>query len=108
MTQFSPAGLDGKIVAHVDSDLKELIPGFIENRWQDTHVIVACVELKDYETIRGLGHDMKGSGGGYGFDTITDIGRSLEQAAKDENPTEILKLAKGLITYLEVVEIVYE
>ncbi len=108
MTQFSAAGSDEKIVAHVDSDLKELIPGFIENRWQDTHVIVACVELMDYETIQGLGHDMKGSGGGYGFDAITDIGQSLEQAAKDENPTEVLKLAKDLVTYLARVEIVYE
>ena len=108
MTQFSPAGLDGRVIAHVDSDLTELIPGYIENRWQDSQVIVACVELNDYETIIVLSHDMKGSGGGYGFDPITDIGRYLEQAAKDENPTEVLKLAKDLVTYLARVEIVYE
>ena len=39
---------------------------------------------------------MKGSGGGYGFDAITGIGQCLEEAAKDEDPTEIIKLAKEL------------
>ncbi len=108
MTQNSPAGLEGRFVAYVDSDLMELIPGFLANRRQDARAVMEGVEQQDFEIIRGLGHDMKGSGGGYGFDTITDIGRSLEQAAKDENPTEILKLARELATYLERVEIVYE
>ncbi len=108
MTQNSKAGLDRRFVAHVDSDLKELIPGFLENRRQDARALVESVEQKDFEIIRVLGHDMKGSGGGYGFDAITDIGRSLEQAAKDENATEILNRAEELATYLERVEIVYE
>ena len=111
MTQDSPAGLaslDGRFVAYVDSDLTGLIPGFLENRRKDARAIMGGVEQKDFEIIRDLGHDMKGTGGGYGFDAITDIGRALEQAAKDENPTEILKLAKELATYLERVQIVYE
>ena len=108
MTQHSPAGLEGRIFARVDSDLTELIPGFMENRRQDVRAIMEGVEQKDFDIIRVLGHDMKGSGGGYGFDVITDIGRSLEQAAKDEDPTEILKLAKELANYLERVEILYQ
>ena len=108
MTQDSRAGLDGRFVAYVDSDLIELIPDFLENRRQDAHAIIGGVEQNDFEIIRGLGHNMKGSGGGYGFDAITDIGRSLEQATKDENPPEILKLADELATYLERVEILYE
>ena len=108
MTQNNLAGLEGRLVAYVDSDLMELIPGFLENRRQDARAVIEGVEQKDFEIIRVLGHDMKGSGGGYGFDAITDIGQSLEQAANDENPTEILKLAKELATYLERVEIVYE
>ena len=51
---------------------------------------------------------MKGAGGGYGFDAITDIGQSLEQAAKAPDPDEIRKLAGELSTYLDRVEVVYE
>ena len=108
MTQYNPAGLEGRIFARVDSDLTELIPGFMENRRQDVRAIVEGVERKDFEVIRVLGHDMKGSGGGYGFDTITDLGRCLEKAARGENPTEILKLARELANYLERVEILYQ
>ena len=108
MTQDSRAGLEGRFVAYVDSDLMELIPEFLENRRQDARAIMGSVEHHDFEIIRGLGHNMKGSGGGYGFDAITDIGRSLEQAATDANPTEILNLAKELTNYLERVEIVYQ
>lgn len=117
MTQNSPAGLvnldgldrlDIRFVAYVDSDLKDLIPGFLVNRWRDARAIIGGVARKDYEMIRDLGHDMRGTGGAYGFDAITGIGRSLERAAKDENPTEVLKQAMELATYLERIEIVYE
>ena len=51
---------------------------------------------------------MKGSGGGYGLDAISDIGQSMEQAAKDGNREEIRKWAQELQDYLERVEVVYE
>ncbi len=35
----------------------------------------------DYATIRTLGHQMAGTGGGYGFDPITEIGGALEESA---------------------------
>ena len=40
------------------------------------------LEAGDYEGVRESGHQLKGAGSSYGFDAITDIGRSLEQAAK--------------------------
>ncbi len=110
MTQNSPSGLGegGSFMAYVDSGLRDLIPGFLDNRRNDTTTISGAVEEGDFETIRVLGHDMKGSGGGYGFDAITDIGQTLEQAAKDQDQTEIRKLVQELANYLERVEVVYE
>ena len=108
MTQDSPAKIGAKVVAHVDSSLKEIIPGFLENRWKDTYTIITSVEQLNYETIRFLGHDMRGVGSGYGFDVITDIGKSLEMAAKTKNSVKIRKLVQELAAYLECVEIVYE
>ena len=51
---------------------------------------------------------MKGSGGGYGFDAITEMGRVIESAAKNENAEEIQKQAKDLSTYMDKVEIIYD
>ena len=93
---------------NVDSELMEIVPGFLDNRRDDVTTMVGALEEGDFETIRVLGHDMKGSGGGYGFDGITDIGQSLEQAAKDQDQTGIRKLVQDLVNYVERVEVVYE
>ena len=36
---------------------------------------------RDYAEIGRIAHRVKGEGGSYGFDTMTEIGRSLEHAA---------------------------
>ena len=37
-----------------------------------------ALEQSDLETVRVLGHSMKGSGASYGFEGLTTIGASLE------------------------------
>jgi HPt (histidine-containing phosphotransfer) domain-containing protein len=97
-----------KIFVTVDSDLEDLIPGFLENRNRDIKAIFDALARDDYAAAAKLGHTMKGVGGGYGFDAITDIGRSIEQAAKDKNPQKIEAALSKLSDYLERVEIVFE
>lgn len=97
-----------KIVVHIDPDLKELVPGFLQHRRNDIATIQEALKKSDFETIRILGHSMKGSGAGYGFDAISEIGLSIEQAAKAGNPEEIQKQAQALSSYLECVVIIYE
>ena len=92
----------------IDPEIKELIPGFLENRQKDIQALSIAVESGDFEGIGFLGHSMKGSGGGYGFQKITDLGRSLEEAANAENQDEIRELVEELAAYLENVECVYE
>ena len=108
MTQTCDPNRGDKIIVHVDTDLKELIPGFLKSRHKDVKSLLAAVERSDYDTIEALGHTMKGDGGGYGFHAITDIGGSLEEAAANKNLQEIRKWVKQLSLYLESVEIVYK
>lgn len=103
MTQNS----NNKIIVHIDAELEELIPGFFQNRRKDMKSMLTALEIGDYETIRILGHSMKGSGGGYGFDTISDIGHAIEQAATDRKSEEIKKRIHELSSYLEIVEVIY-
>ncbi len=96
------------IFVRIDPDLADLIPGFLENRRKDITAIQKALEQGDHETIRILGHSMKGSGGGYGFDEITELGRALEQAAKSGDGEEIGRKTAELSTYLDRLHIVYE
>jgi HPt (histidine-containing phosphotransfer) domain-containing protein len=96
-----------RIMVKIDPDLAELIPGYLENRIQDILHILEALERADFETIRTLGHGMKGSGGGYGFAAITEIGKAIETAAKEGNAGAIREGVESLRSYLERVEVVY-
>ncbi|MEA1935731.1 MAG: Hpt domain-containing protein [Thermodesulfobacteriota bacterium] len=108
MTQNNDTERNEKIIIHVDPDIEDLIPGFLENRRRDIETIEDSLASNDYETIQRLGHSMKGAGGGYGFDEITDIGLHIENAAKEKNADEIQRQAGKLLNYLENIEVVYE
>jgi len=95
-----------KIIIRVDPDIAELIPGFLENRRKDIAAMLDAVQRGDFESVRVLGHSMKGAGGGYGFDAITEIGAALEQAAKQRNAVEIRNRVHELSRYLDQVEVI--
>ena len=90
----------------VDPELASLIPGFLENRRKDVKSLLDAIDRGDFETARILGHSMKGSGGGYGFDGITDIGGEIEVAAKRSDPVAIRTHVDALSLYLARVEVV--
>ncbi len=95
-----------KIIIHVDPAIAELIPGFLQNRRKDIAAMLDAVQRGDFESVQVLGHSMKGDGGGYGFDAITEIGAALEQAAKQRNAVEIRDRVHELSRYLDQVEVI--
>jgi len=97
-----------KIIIKVDPEIADLIPGFLENREKDIEQMESYLEAKNFEEIERLGHSMKGSGAGYGFDGISEIGKSIEVAGKEQNIENIKKGLEDLKNYLSRVEIAEE
>ncbi|NHN35598.1 Hpt domain-containing protein [Paenibacillus sp. S3N08] len=85
-----------------------MIPGYLANRYKDVSEIIEALALFDYEKILIAGHSMKGSGGGYGFDTITEFGAALELGAKNKCSEYIFQEVNNLKRYLDRLEISYE
>ena len=108
MTDHRIKTAEEEIVIVVDEDLSDLIPGYLENRQKDVTQILACLDQGDYETIRSMGHKMKGSGGGYGFNAITEIGGTIEEAAKQFSEETIRKQTALLQHYLQKVKVVFK
>jgi len=92
----------------IDPDIAELIPAYLENRQRDIQTIEEALVLQDYSAIQELGHRLKGSGGGYGFDTITEIGAALENSAKSQDSISIQEHLQRLIDYLKRLVLHYE
>ena len=99
---------DEKIVINIDIDLEDLIPGFIENRQKDILKLEQAIEEQDFETLRSIGHNLKGVGGGYGFHDMTIFGAAIEEGAKENNLETINENVKKLSHYLANVEISYQ
>jgi HPt (histidine-containing phosphotransfer) domain-containing protein len=96
------------IVVHVDAELAVLIPRFLNNQQKALSTMQEALGQQDYETIRTIGHGIKGAAGGYGFDAVTDMGAAIEQAAKASNHTEIATVLASLTHYFEHVEVIYD
>jgi len=96
-----------KVRVTVDADLQDLVPGFLANRERDVQRIDAALAAGDFDAVRLIGHGMKGSGGGYGFDTITDIGARIERAATVRDAMAIRTANSELLVYLQRLEVTY-
>ena len=90
----------------IDPDLAELVPGFLHNRRDDVVRLRAAVAAAEFDRVRLLGHSMKGSGGGYGFDAITDLGARIETAALARDEETVLTAVAELDDYLRRIEFV--
>lgn len=102
-----PGGSE-KIVVTIDSELEEIIPEFMELTREDVKSIDNALKENDFDAIRRIAHTLKGSGGGYGFDSITEMGLSIETAAKGSDGAAVRKWLDELASFLDRVEIVFE
>lgn len=93
-------------VVYIDSDLEDLIPRYLENRHKDIELIKQLLSEGNLSEIQRIGHSMKGSGGGYGFDEISKIGKGIEEAAMQGDSNEIEQLINRLTQFLATVKIV--
>ena len=96
-----------KLVVRIDPDLRDLVPVFIAHKREDADAIVVAIAHTDYEAVSKLGHRIRGEGGSYGFEELTEIGAALEIAAKARDLTAVRKSAQELTAYLDSVEILY-
>ena len=97
-----------KIIVSVDPDLDDLIPLYLENKYNDIAELRSCLEKNDFETIRIIGHSLKGSGSGYGFTALTDIGQAVEAASLVKDRGALMKLIDEFLYYVQHVEVVFE
>jgi HPt (histidine-containing phosphotransfer) domain-containing protein len=95
-----------RIPIQIDPDLEDLIPMFLENRESDIVTIRQALAEGNFTRIRSLGHNMKGAGGGYGFDYITDLGGEIESCAIQGNAEPIGRLVDALEDYLRRVDLI--
>jgi len=95
------------LVVEIEAELEPVVPGYLELRRKDVELLQQLLEAGNFAELRIMGHRMKGTGGSYGFDPISDIGELLENAALAEDRSAIGQAGDELDAYLKRVTVVY-
>ena len=79
-----------------DEEWAEMQEMYINHTSKEFEKISENLNLESLDSIRTFDHNIKGSGGMYGFDEVTEIGLQIETAAKAEDLDSIKSNLKDL------------
>ncbi|MBF0199227.1 MAG: response regulator, partial [Planctomycetes bacterium] len=99
---------NGTICVKADAQLQNLIPQYLEKRQGDLQSFKDFLTQSAFKEIQALGHKIKGSGGGYGFYGLSEIGAKLEANGRAKNLDQMQNCIDELEDYLNRVEVSYE
>ena len=94
-----------KIRLNVEPGLKELVPGFLDNRRRDLERLRNALHSGDLAAIRDVGKNIRAFSRVYGFDELTALGEEIRCAADECSTLRIVHLQGQLADYLSRVEI---
>ena len=89
----------------VDHDVFGLAKKFLNRQARAVRGLWVAIRERDFERIRKTGHDLKGSGGAYGLDGLSNLGTALEAAAGEKDGDLIEQLLESLEEKLASVEL---
>jgi PAS domain-containing protein len=92
------------VTALRDEKVMEMAEDRLENCRGNVVAIGQALAGRDFDAISLLGHNMRGSGGAFGFQSITDIGAVIEQAADRADAGAVLQASEDLSDYLSSIE----
>jgi HPt (histidine-containing phosphotransfer) domain-containing protein len=96
-----------RILVHPPDDLPyQVVATYLDKCRKGVQSLKDAMERSDYDFVSMYGHRMKGSGGAYGFPKLTEMGASIEEAARIRNDDELRTCAAALEAHLELVEVV--
>ncbi|MGH8737510.1 MAG: Hpt domain-containing protein [Burkholderiales bacterium] len=99
---------DSSYTVVIAKDLADLVPVFMSNRKKELEALRAALTASDFAQLRQLGHRMKGVGNSYGFRTVSDLGKKIEDGASSEDETVLNASIDVYADYLAHVTVVYE
>jgi hypothetical protein len=98
-------GINDRIRLKVEPALKELVPGFLENRRRDLERLRQALHAGDLAAIRDVGQNIRCFSRVYGVEELTALGEEIRCAAEESSTLRIVRLQGQLADYLSRVEL---
>lgn len=77
-----------------DPEFQELIQYYLDYLLESLPTLNDNWNNRNYRDIQQFAHNLKGNGGVYGFYDLSELGKKMELAAKDQDDSAIEKLIK--------------
>jgi len=85
----------------IEQRIADRVPAYLMNCRESVIAMTDALDRADFEAVAVLGHNLQGSGGAYGFQAITELGASLQQASERADATASRKWIGALSSYLD-------
>ena len=79
--RYPANGGDGCASGSLDQGVAELVPGYLAAQTRRIDDATHQLAARDFASIQRFGHNLKGTGSGYGFPEIEKLGSAIETAA---------------------------
>ena len=84
-----------------DDEWAEMQEMYVNHTSKELKNIKENLDTVAFDSLRTFGHNIKGSGGMYGFNEITSRGAAIESAAMNENLEDIKSHLDALEVFLK-------
>jgi hypothetical protein len=98
-------GMRDRIRLKVEPSVRELLPGFLENRRRDLERMREALRSGDLAAIRDVGQNIRCFSRVYGLEDLTALGEEIRCAAEECSTLRIVHLQGRLADYLSRVEL---
>jgi signal transduction histidine kinase/DNA-binding response OmpR family regulator len=79
-----------------DEEMKKLLDAFLSNLPYLVQSIQQAVIARDWEQLKSLSHQLKGLGGSFGYDYLSEIAKNIYLCARDHREQELDQYADEL------------
>jgi chemotaxis protein histidine kinase CheA len=84
-----------------DDEWAEMQEMYVNHTSKELAIIKENIDTVEIDSLRTFGHNIKGSGGMYGFGEVTNLGTEIEASAKANDRSKIKSLLEELSTFLK-------
>jgi HPt (histidine-containing phosphotransfer) domain-containing protein len=95
-------------VVWLEKDLEQLVRRFLHRKEDELQRLRSALDGADFETIRAMGHDLKGAGEGFGFPELSILGAKFELAAKSRDAELIRVHIATMERYLKRLQVHFD